>query len=242
MEQNVNLSEQSQPSTASLAASDLEKAISPSAGWPVDLETYPRRRLFECFRDHQVPVFSISTSIDITGYAGAVADRGLRFYTTLCCLISWALNSSPCFRHRIVDGVLMEYPKVHPSINVALEDESFAFADAFYCGVFRDDYDSIRAAFERARQQPIQDFRGGLDDRFFLTHLPWMSFTGIQHPYTPAYASIPLISTGRTFLQDGRERLPISVQAHHALVDGVHVARMLEQLSQLCRHPEEVWA
>jgi chloramphenicol O-acetyltransferase type A len=237
-----NHSVQDKPGSAGPAVADHRQGVSPSSGWPVDLDTYPRRRLFECFRDHQVPVFSISTSIDINGYAEAVAERGLRFYTTLCCLISRALNSSSCFRHRLVDGVLMEYPKVHPSINVALEDESFAFADAFYCGVFQDDYTSIRAAFERARQQPIQDFRGGLDDRFFLTHLPWLSFSGIQHPYTPVYASIPLITTGRTFLQEGRERLPIAVQAHHALVDGLHVARMLDQLSQLCRHPEGAWA
>ena len=54
----------------------------------------------------------------------------------------------------------MDYPKVHPSINVALEDGNFSFADAFTCGVFQDDYASIRAAIERARQQPIQDFRG----------------------------------------------------------------------------------
>jgi chloramphenicol O-acetyltransferase type A len=206
------------------------------------MASYPRRRLFECFRDHQMSVFSISTSIDINGYGEAVEARALRFYTTLCCLISRALNSSSCFRHRIVDAVLTQYPKVHPSINVALEDGSFSFADGFCRGVFRDDYAGMRAAFERARRRPNQDLRGGLDDRFFLTHLPWLSFSGIQHPCTPAYASTPLISTGRSFLQEGVERLPIAVQVHHALVDGVHVLQMLDRLSHLCRHPAGVWA
>jgi chloramphenicol O-acetyltransferase type A len=205
---------------------------------PVDLALYSRRRLFECFRNHPIPVLAISTAIDITGYGAAAEARGLRFYSTLCCLISRAINASPCFRHRIVDDVLVEFPLVHPSITVALEDGNFGFADADYSGVFRDDYGSIRSAIEAARATPNQDFRGGLDDRFFLTHLPWLSFTGIQHPYTPAYGSIPLISTGRTFLQDGKEMLPIAVQAHHALVDGVHVARLLEQLSLLCRQLE----
>jgi len=57
----------------------------------------------------------------------------------------------------------------------------------------------------------------------------------------PADASIPLISTGRSFHQEGRERLPIAVQAHHTLVDGLHGARLLEQLSHLCRNPQ-AWA
>jgi chloramphenicol O-acetyltransferase type A len=209
--------------------------------WPVDLATYPRRRLYACFRDHPLPVFSISSRLDITGFAAAVAERQLRFYTTLCCLISRVLNGQPCFRHRIVEGVLMSYQRVHPSINVALPDGSFSFADATYQGIFADDYLSIRAAIDRARKIPLQDFRQGLDDRFFLTHLPWMSFTAIQHPYTPAYASIPLISTGRSFHQDDKEWLPISLQAHHALVDGLHVAQVLAELSRLCQEPGEHW-
>ncbi|MEB3264228.1 MAG: CatA-like O-acetyltransferase [Synechococcus sp.] len=206
----------------------------------MDLSRYPRRRLFECFRHHPLPVFSLSSQIDISGYAEFIEQRDLRFYTTLCCLISRALNESPCFRHRIVDGVLLEYPRVHPSITVALDEEQFSFADARYCGIFGADYASLRAAFDSARRHPNQEFRGDLDDRFFLTHLPWLSFTGIQHPYTPRYASIPLISTGRSFRRDGAELLPIAVQAHHALVDGVHVARLLERLSVLCRNPQEV--
>lgn len=31
------------------------------------------------------------------------------------------------------------------------------------------------------------------------------------------------------------------MQAHHGLVDGVHVARLLEHLSALCRQPAEAW-
>ena len=206
-----------------------------SQGSPVDLESYPRRRLFECFRHHPLPVLAISTAIDISGYSAALEARGLRYYTSLCCLISKAINASACFRHRIVDGVLVELQPVHHSINVALEDDSFSFADAVYSGVFREDYASLRGAMDTARARPNQDFRGGLDDRFFLTHLPWFGFTGIQHPYAPAYASIPLITTGRSYRQDGKEMLPIALQAHHALVDGVHVARLLEQLAGLCR-------
>jgi chloramphenicol O-acetyltransferase type A len=225
--------------TVSTADQSVDEFSSPK-GMPVDLEHYSRRRLFECFRNHPLPVLSICTAIDITGFGTAVEARGLRFYTTLCCLISSAINASPCFRHRIVDDALVEFSEVHPSITVGLEDGNFGFADADLIGRFGDDYKRIRSALDHARAHPNQEFRGGLDNRFFLTHLPWLSFTGIQHPYTPAYGSIPLISTGRSFLQDGKEMLPIAVQAHHALVDGAHVARFLEQLTRLCRHPEVV--
>lgn len=121
----------------SAAGPSAEEPIAPRS-YPVDFALYSRRRLFECFRNQPLPVLSISTAIDITGYGAAAEARGLRFYSTLCCLISRAINASPCFRHRIVDDVLLEFPLVHPSITVALEDGNFAFADADYTGVFRD--------------------------------------------------------------------------------------------------------
>ncbi|MCP9927758.1 CatA-like O-acetyltransferase [Cyanobium sp. CH-040] len=112
-----------------------------------------------------MPVFSISSQIDISGFGEFIAARDLCFYTTLCCLICRSINASSCFRHRI--------------------------GDALHCGSF-------------------------------------------------AEAWITVISTGRSFRSKGAELLPIAVQAHHALVDGAHVARMLEHLCQFCRHPQEV--
>jgi len=204
---------------------------------PVDLEHYSRRRLFECFRHRAPPALSISTAIDITGFAAAVEAQELRFFTTLCCLISKTINSIPNFRHRIVADVLVEFATVSPSITVTLDDGNFSFADSVYTGHFLDDYAGLRLAIEAAKVNPNQDFRvgKGVDGLFFLTHLPWLSFTGIQHPYIPEYASIPAITTGRSFPQDGKEMLPIAVQANHALVDGVHVARFLEVLTHHCR-------
>lgn len=35
--------------------------------------------------------------------------------------------------------------------------------------------------------------------------------------------------------------LPIAVQAHHALVDGVHMARLLEPLAEHCRQLAVAW-
>lgn len=32
----------------------------------IELETYTRRKLFEVFKDHAVPYFSITSSVDIT--------------------------------------------------------------------------------------------------------------------------------------------------------------------------------
>ncbi len=53
--------------------------------------------------------------------------------------------------------------------------------------------------------------------------------------------SIPKIAFGRrTSLPDGSLVMPMSVEAHHALLDGLHVSRLFEQFEALLAAPE-VW-
>lgn len=46
-------------------AQPTPSAVEPTAtkGIPVDLESYPRRRLYDCVRHHPLPVLAISTAV-----------------------------------------------------------------------------------------------------------------------------------------------------------------------------------
>ena len=46
-------------------------------------------------------------------------------------------------------------------------------------------------------------------------------------------------ATSPGFRQDEICKLPIALKAHHALVSGVHVVCLLEQLAHECRQPVE---
>ena len=54
--------------------------------------------------------------------------------------------------------------------------------------------------------------------------VPWVSFTSLQHAmsYHP-HDSVPRISWGKFFNSGNKVMMPLSVQAHHALVDGRHM-------------------
>ncbi|WP_428866904.1 CatA-like O-acetyltransferase [Clostridium sediminicola] len=54
--------------------------------------------------------------------------------------------------------------------------------------------------------------------------LIWVSFTSITHPIqmNPVH-SVPRIAWGKYFEENGKIKLPLSVQVHHSLVDGIHV-------------------
>lgn len=205
----------------------------------IDLAAYPRRRLYEAFRSRTVPVFSITTTVEITALRKHIRARQLRFYATLAFLIARAANEVPEFRHRIVADRLVEFDHVHPSLTALLDNDTFSFADADYTGDFAVDYASLREAIERAKQSPSQDKTDGRDQRIFLTNLPWFGFSSIHHPYEASYASIPVITTGKILSEAGRETMPLGVQVHHGLVDGLHIGRFVEKLSGYCAEPEK---
>ncbi len=208
----------------------------------IDLRTYPRRRLYEAFRDRTVPVFSVTTTIDVAALRQYQRSHRLRFYACLSFLITKAANETPEFRHRIVNGGLVEFHRVHPSYTVLLEDDTFAFADSAFSGEFLVDYRSALEAIEQAKHTRAQDAMEGRDQRLFLTNLPWFSFSSIHHPYEENYASIPVITTGKMQPEAGRLLMPLGIQVHHGLVDGLHIGRFIELLTSYCAEPAALLA
>lgn len=212
----------------------------PPAYRRIDLQTYARRRLYEAFRNRTVPVSSITTSIEITRLRQVTTAHDLRFVACMAFLIAKAANEVPEFRHRIVDDELVEFDRVHPSLNVLLENDTFSFADATYSGLFTVDYRNVLQAIDDAKASPNQDTTAGREQRIFLTHVPWFGFSSVVHPYEASYASIPIITTGRFHADGGRIMLPVGIQVHHGLVDGLHIGRFLQRLGDSCQRAEQL--
>jgi chloramphenicol O-acetyltransferase type A len=68
---------------------------------------------------------------------------------------------------------------------------------------------------------------------FFVTNVPWFSFTAFTHPFDQRYASIPILTIGKYFERHGKLLMPLAIQVHHGLVDGIHVGAFYEQVQQL---------
>ncbi|WP_058555935.1 chloramphenicol acetyltransferase [Thiohalocapsa sp. ML1] len=198
----------------------------------IDLATYPRRGLFNAFKDRDMPCFSLTCNLDIAPLLARLRGSGHRFSITMSYLLTVAVNRVPELRHRLIDGEPWEFERVDPGWTVLLADKTFSFCD----GVFDADFDTFHADAERrtaaVRERP-DHATGDKHHMFFITSIPWLSFTAINHPYDAQYASIPLLTLGKYFRQGEQVLLPLAIQVHHALVDGWHVARFYDEMQQL---------
>jgi chloramphenicol O-acetyltransferase type A len=74
-----------------------------------------------------------------------------------------------------------------------------------------------------------------------MTAIPWVSFTSFSHPMTLHPAdSIPRFAWGKFFEDTGLLKMPLSVQGHHALMDGIHMGKFYAEVQDYLHHPEFV--
>ena len=77
------------------------------------------------------------------------------------------------------------------------------------------------------------------DDVLFMSAIPWVPFTAFHHPMpTIPSDSIPRFAWGKITGAGTEMCMPLEVQGHHALMDGIHMARWYEAVQDLFLHPE----
>ena len=74
-----------------------------------------------------------------------------------------------------------------------------------------------------------------------MTAILWVSFTSFTHPMQLHPAdSIPRFAWGKTFEEGKSLKMPLSVQGHHALMDGIHMAKFYSEMEDYLQQPEVV--
>lgn len=195
----------------------------------LDLTRYPRVALLEAFRHRQVPCFSTTCNVDITQFKRIADAYGCGFFIAVSYLLSHAVNAVPTLRHRLIDGELYEFDRVDPGYTVLLDDGTFSFCDSRHFQGFAAYQDYAAHCIDAVKHRPDQS-TGEKDHMFFITSVPWFSFTAFTHPYDEMYGSIPILTIGKYFNEGSRTLLPVAVQVHHGLVDGIHVGHFYDRL------------
>jgi len=63
---------------------------------------------------------------------------------------------------------------------------------------------------------------------------PWRTFSSLLHPTNhDNKESVPKITFGKAYSKEDKMFLPVSIEANHGLVDGLHIAKYLQELEEL---------
>ena len=203
----------------------------------LDLKRWSRLESFEFFRGFDKPYFNVCTRLDVAALKAATDAAGASF-SLACHFIALRLaNQSEPFRYRLEGGRVRVHPRVHASTTVLRDDESFVFAYLPFDERFSCFAEQGARAIASARQG---GFAPRVDEAAMLhfTTLPWLHFSSFSHARNWGREdSVPKFAFGRIEADGERRWMPMSVEVHHALMDGLHVGQYVQHFEAALREP-----
>ena len=197
------------------------------------MSTYPRRAHFDYFRSLQNPMLGVTAEVDVTALRDFCKARRCSFYLAFTHVAALAANGVPELRRRIRDGGIVEYDACGTSHVEPLDDGTYC-----YCTLYHDrEWDAwlpyAEAAREACRERGSIEEDDDVEGLYFVTSLPWLHYTQLTQPTAGGDESNPRISWGG-FEPDaaGRLMMPVTLLVHHALADGLHVARFYRNIGE----------
>ena len=197
----------------------------------IDMNTYPRRAHFDYFRSLQNPMLGVTVDVDVTALQAFCKAESCSFYLAFMRCVARAANGVPQLRQRIRDGGIVEYDVCGTSHVELRADGTYGYCTLHHDRPFREYLEYAEAERLRCRETASIEEDDNVEGLYFITSLPWLRYTQLIQPTAGGDESNPRISWGK-YAADCRGRLmmPVTLLAHHALVDGLQVAQFYRNL------------
>lgn len=205
----------------------------------IDLDSWSRRQHFYMFRAYDNPYFNLCAEVDVSAlYALSRSRREVSLTLALFYASLRVANGIEAFRYRIRDQRVWCCDQIGGGSTVLRDNQSFGFSYFSYDEDFGRFAAAGRQEIERVKSTEDLDPRGD-DELIHYSVIPWVTFTSFSHARRwNTDDSIPKLVFGKYAERSGRVWLPVSVEVHHALMDGLHVGWFFEAFQSLLDAPE----
>lgn len=195
----------------------------------IDEKTWKRAMHCMIFRNSVEPAFCVTFELDITSFLPRIKEQGYSFTMAMVYAVCKCANEIEEFRYRFVDDKVVLFDKIDTAFTyLDQETELFKVVNV----PMQDTMEEYVAKATRTAKEQAEYFTGPLgNDVFQCSPMPWVTYTHISHTNSGKKDNAtPLFDRGKYFEKDGRVVMPVSVQAHHSFVDGLHIGRFVDRL------------
>jgi len=199
-------------------------------GHLLDLKSWKRREHFELYRNFANPFFSVCAEVDVSElWRRSREPGGLSFFLATVFLALRACNETEAFRMRVRGDGVWVHDRVSITPTVMRPDETFAFARLEPADTFGEFSAASEPVLERAREIKPLVVSHPDDDLIYHSTLPWFRFTAFSNALNGNADSVPRVVFGKRSQDGAIFKMPVGVEVHHAVVDGLDVARFFER-------------
>jgi chloramphenicol O-acetyltransferase type A len=206
----------------------------------LDIENWPRKSTYEYFKNYPDPFFNFTANLDVSRLYSFCKKNNLAYSLSALYYSLVAANEIREFRIRLVEGRLVEFDRIHATQTILNDDETFSFA---YFEM-KDDIFAFNASGKAAliKYKALKTFQVERHrfDLIYYSVIPWVSFTSFKHASRlDKTHTIPRIVFGKIFDDgNGRKQMPLSVEANHTIMDGLHVGKFFNLFQEFINSNE----
>ena len=171
----------------------------------IDLDNWNRKEHFAFFSAFDDPFFGVTTLVDFTDVYRQSKEQNVSFFLYSLHFLLKCVNETDAFKLRI---------EKDPDIDLFIQKAT--------------------QEIERVKNGTGLSFSKNTSRQDVIRYsaLPWFAFSEMKHATSFKNGdSVPRISTGKLMQENSKYLLPISVCAHHGLMDGRNVAELIRKLS-----------
>lgn len=208
----------------------------------LDMDSWERKEQFFFFKDYDNPFYNICTEVDVTELLNYTKEKNRSFFIASLYASLKAANLVKEFRYRIKGDSVIVYDKIHAGSTVLNDDETFGFCYFDYNEVLDTFNKKAEDSLKKHKDDKVEmESKENEDNLIHYSVVPWISFTSVSHARRFGGAdSIPKIVFGKYTNKNGRIMMPVSIEVHHSLVDGLHVAKYLDQFQEVLNSLQEL--
>ncbi len=203
----------------------------------LDINTWARKEHFDFYNEFSDPYFNVCVRINVKPVFEYAKRSKTSFYQCYLFAAMKAVNGYQPMRLRIKDECVFDVPNIELSTVQIAPDDSFRIAYLPFSDSLSEYSELCDAAFESALSQNFFSTQfvenEGRINCVYVSVLPWLDFSSFSHAsHHGVNDGIPKLVFGKYDADTGT--MPLSIEVHHALMDGLHVARFVDELQTQC--------
>ncbi len=199
----------------------------------INVDSWSRKEIYSTYL-HDIPCnYSMTVNVNITKLLTQVKTQKVKFFPSILYVISCIVNRHKEFRMDLNEhGEVGYYTSSNPYFTIFHEkQENFTNVWTEYSNnfnTFLENYSHDMHIYQHDHliSKPLRD-----TNIFHVSVIPWTTFTGFNLNLQKGYTYFPPIFTlGKYYTENEKVLLPLSIQVHHAVCDGFHLARFVNEL------------
>ncbi len=199
----------------------------------VNIENWNRKESYNHYFNDVPCTYSMTVELDISVFLTKTRDLKIKFFPSFLYVISKVVNNHKEFRMNIDEDNNIGYYDFSNPYYTVFHEETESITNVWT--EYNDDLDLFLQSYKEDKLKYQNDCCNSkpleAHNVFNVSCMPWTSFKGfnlnLQKGY---YYLLPIFTLGKYFESDGKVLLPLAIQVHHAVCDGFHLSRFIDDL------------